>query len=167
MTTSEQIKAYVSTLSRRERIQFMLDMQFVDAQVGLDQDLQQTYKELITDFFTPRDSAGNIDAGELKNRIGEYLMIRAGQAAAVGDKMEPEINKAPEGLTPAQKSAGAGARISNTIEGYTAQKTYDFMYQDAIEGGLIPDEAIEAMLKSSGKKPQPGAPVEDKEKFQV
>ncbi len=157
------LKEYFSTLSRKDKVQFLLEMDLVDNQVMVEADVQKAHKEMAKEFFAPKDAKGNIDVAEMQNRIGLFIMARAEQAEKLGQAMMEDARSIPVGHPIEQIYAAASERFKDHPEGKKAAYMKDYMYKKVIDGDLISTEAMQEMLKKAGKKA--GDVAQTKEEF--
>ena len=137
MAQPESIKAYYATLSGQEKIRFLIGFTTYSGQVYLPEELENCRKELIRDYFSPKDENGNPDMRKMDKRLSAYVYEIAKQTAQLGKVME---------------STGENREEALSAESYMLQKTRNFMKDKVLKEGLIPEEMIDTVLKTLGKK---------------
>ncbi|MBP3204205.1 MAG: hypothetical protein J6M66_02135 [Lachnospiraceae bacterium] len=152
MAQPEAIKAYYATLSRREKIRFLIGLTMHSGQVTLADEVEECRKELIRDFFSPKDENGKPDMAELDRRLSGYVYETARQTMQLGKVIEVEEKKLPATITGEQRKIAAAARAERlSLENHILLRMQRFLQDDVIRQGLLPEETVAAVLRSAGK----------------
>ena len=153
MAQTEAIKAYYTTLSRREKVRFLVGFTMHAGQVTLSDDMEQCRKELIQDFFSPKDETGKPDMVEMDRRLSAYVYETARQTMQLGKVIEAEEKKLPAEITGEQRRIAAATRAEElSLENHILLRMQRFIRDDVLKQGLIPDDTLTAVLKAVGKK---------------
>jgi hypothetical protein len=162
MPKNTALSTHYRRLNRTEKLQFLLDFQFMDDQIMLDDEFKESVEEITKGYFVPKDEKGQPIVSEMSARLGELLKKKSELEEQFGkevQKIMSDMSKA-DAKDPAKKNWD---KISEKDREYAAivkaaketvvgkQLTIvNNLEANLLEKGYITDADCNAFLKSQG-----------------
>ena len=147
------IETYFETLTRGEKLQFILDYNIVDGQTVLSDEQTKEKNELTRQFFTPKTPYGELDTTEMKSRFGALLFKKADLEAEFGKEVLKQMSTLPADLTDEEKEIIAIEKTAKTtVVGYQLRKINSFVKNEIFDKNLLTRDEINAFLKANDIK---------------
>ena len=117
MPASEGLSSYFKKLDRTQKMHFLMDLNMASKQTVLQDEYEESRKELFQEFFSPKNDQGELDTAELGQRLGELCIYKARLEEAFGEEVQKQFHaltdEQTEGLSADEKMAVAVQKAAN------------------------------------------------------
>ena len=156
MPKNTALNTHYRRLNRSEKLQFLLDFNYMNAQIYMEDEKREEFEEITKDYFVPKDEKGQLVVSETSARLGELLKKKSELEEQFGREVQKIMAQMPNDekgkkIPENEREAAAIFKASReTLAGYRLSLVNRFIEKDLFEKGYITDADCNAFLKSQG-----------------
>ena len=159
MPASEGLSSYFKKLDRTQKMHFLMDLNMASKQTVLQDEYEESRKELFQEYFSPKNNQGELDTAELGQRLGELCIYKARLEEAFGEEVQKQFHaltdEQTEGLSADEKMAVAVQKAANeSVVGLKIKIVNNFIKDDLLGGGLLSPADRNKFLESNKITPK-------------